>query len=59
MATKKPIIQCVIEQEYHAKFKELCKKDERSDSKLAGMIIRNYIDQYEKIHGEIKIEHKA
>ena len=58
MGTKKPIIQCILEQEYYEKFKTLCKKDERSESKLGGMIIKKYIDQYEEVHGEIKLNDK-
>lgn len=56
MGTKKPIIQCLIDVEYYKKFKMLCKKDERSESKLGGIIIKKYIDNYEEIHGEIKID---
>ena len=55
MATKKPIVQCILEKEYHEKFKALCKKEERSESKLGGMIIKKYIDRYEQDYGEIKI----
>lgn len=56
MGTKKPIVQSILEEEYYKKFKALCKKDERSESKLGGMIIRKYIDDYEAIHGKIKID---
>lgn len=56
MSTKKPRLQLIIEEEYYKKFKELCKKDDRTESNLGGKIIKNYIDQYETIHGEIKIE---
>lgn len=56
MGTKKPIVQAILEVEYYNKFKALCKRDDRSESKLGGIIIKNYIDQYEKIHGEIHTE---
>lgn len=56
MPTKKPRIQAILEQEYYDKYLYLCKRDNRSESNLGKMIIEKYIDEYEKIHGEIKIE---
>ena len=56
MGTNKPRIQAIVEQEYYEKFSYLCKRDKRSESNFASMIIEKYIDEYEKIHGEIKVE---
>lgn len=56
MPSKKPIVQAVLEESTYKKFKALCEKDERSGSKLAALIIKKYINDYEEIHGEIKIE---
>lgn len=56
MATNKPRIQVILEQDCYNKFKALCKKDDRTESKLGKKIIENYIEQYEQIHGEIKVE---
>lgn len=56
MPTKKPRIQTILEQEYYDKFSYLCKRDKRTESNLGKMIIEKYIDEYEQIHGEIKIE---
>lgn len=56
MPSKKPIIQAVMEEEIYKKFKQLCINDDRSASKLAGLIIKKYVLDYEEIHGEIKIE---
>ena len=56
MPTKKPRIQTILETEYYQKYKALCEKDGRTESNLGKYIIQNYIDQYEKIHGEIKID---
>lgn len=53
MPSKKPIVQTVVDNEIYTKFKALCKRDERSESKLAALIIKKYIEEYEKIHGEI------
>lgn len=56
MPSKKPIVQAVLDDNIYKKFKALCEKDERSVSKLAALIIKKYISDYEEIHGEIKIE---
>ena len=53
MPTKKPIIQTVIDEDTHNKFKEICRKEDRSESKMAAIIIKQYIEQYEKEHGRI------
>lgn len=56
MATKKPRVQALLEQEIYEKFKVLCEIEDRTESKLGGKIITEYIKQYESEHGEIKIE---
>ncbi len=53
MPTKKPIIQTVIDEDIYRKFKEICKKEDRTESKMAAIIIKQYIEQYEKEHGHI------
>lgn len=54
MPTKKPVIQCVMDEEIYKKFVELCKIEERTPSKKGAMIIAEYIRNYESEHGEIK-----
>lgn len=56
MPSKKPRIQAILEQKYYDKYCYLCKRDNRSESNLGKMIIEKYIDEYEKVHGEIKID---
>lgn len=53
MPTKKPVIQTVIDQKIYNKFKEICKKEDRTESKMAAIIIKEYIEQYEQEHGDI------
>lgn len=56
MPTNKPRLQVILEHEYAEKYKILCKRDGRTESNMGKRIIEKYIDDYEKIHGEIKIE---
>lgn len=56
MGTKKKIIQVILEDEYADKFIQLSKRDKRSASNLGSTMIEKYIDDYEKIHGEIKVD---
>lgn len=56
MATNKPRVQALLEHEVYKKFKILCELEDRTESKLSGKIITEYIKQYEAEHGEIKIE---
>ena len=56
MPTKKPRIQAILETEYYAKYQHLCKRDNRTESNMGKMIIEKYIDEYERIHGEIKTD---
>ena len=53
MPTKKPIIQTVIDEERYNKFKEICKREDRTESKMAAIIIRQYVEQYEKENGRV------
>ncbi len=53
MPTKKPVIQTVIDENIYNKFKEICKKEDRTESKMAAIIIKEYIEQYEQEHGDI------
>lgn len=53
MPTKKPVIQTVVEESVYNKFKEICKREDRSESKMAAIIIRQYIEQYEQENGRI------
>lgn len=54
MPSDKPRVQTLLENDIYKKFKIICKKDMRSESQLASLIITQYIKQYESIHGEIK-----
>lgn len=53
MPTKKPRVQAILEEEKYKKFMKICKIEERSESKLAGIAITKYIQEYEAEHGEI------
>ena len=53
MPTKKPVIQTVVYENIYNKFKEICNREDRSESKMAAIIIRQYIEQYEKENGRI------
>ena len=53
MPSYKPKVQILLDQEYHDKFKTLCKRERRSDSIMGAIMIEKYIDDYEKEHGEI------
>ena len=53
MPTKKPVIQTVVDENIYNKFKEICNREDRSESKRAAIIIRQYIEQYEKENGRI------
>ena len=53
MPTKKPVIQTVVDENIYKKFKEICNREDRSESKMAAIIIRQYIEQYEKENGRI------
>jgi hypothetical protein len=55
MPTKKPRVQTILEVETYNKFKALCEKEMRTESQLSSYIITNYINNYEKEHGNIKI----
>ena len=48
MPTKKPIIQTVIDEDIYYKFKEICKREDRTESKMAAIIIKQYVEQYKK-----------
>lgn len=53
MPTRKPVIQTVVEESIYNKFKEICNKEDRSESKMAAIIIKKYIEQYERENGRI------
>ncbi len=53
MPTKKPIIQTVIEEDIYNKFKEICKREDRTESKMAAIIIKQYVEQYERENGRV------
>jgi len=56
MPTNKPRLQIILEPEYAEKYKTLCKRDGRTESNMGKRIIEKYIEEYEKIHGEIHVE---
>lgn len=55
MPTQKHRIQAILEDDIYTKFKELCRIDDRTESKLASRIITEYINNYEKQNGNIII----
>lgn len=56
MPTKKPRVQALLEPKIYEKFKQLCMRDSRTESQMGGLIITEYIKQYETIHGVIEIK---
>lgn len=53
MPTNKPRVQSIIEPEVYSKFKYICQKEMRTESKMASYIICKYVEEYEKNNGEI------
>ena len=53
MPTKKPMIQTVTEEDIYNKFKEICKREDRTESKMAAIIIKQYVEQYERENGRV------
>lgn len=51
MPSYKPKVQVLLSEPYHEKYKELCKKERRSESKMGEIIIEYYIDKYEMENG--------
>ena len=47
MPSYKPKVQVLLNEEYHKKFKALCKKERRSDSIMGALMIEKYINEYE------------
>lgn len=58
MPSYKPKVQILLTEEYHQKFKSLCDTERRSDSVMGALMIEKYINDYEKMHGEIAIAEK-
>ena len=56
MPSNKPSLQAVVSKETYNKVKYLAKNDERSLSQYTARIVERYIEEYEKQHGEIKID---
>lgn len=56
MKKRNPIVQVVLTEKYYNKLVKLAEKETRSNSNQGARIIEQYIDQYEKEHGEIKID---
>lgn len=56
MPTKKPRIQTILDEIDYKKFQYLCKQESRTESKLAALVIKKYLKEYENLNGEIKIE---
>ena len=56
MPSKKPKIQSVLDPETHKKFQKICEMEHRSESQMAGIIIKKYISKHESEHGEIIID---
>lgn len=57
MPTNKNKMQYLLDDTYYQKFNNLSKKLKRkSASDMTKYIVEKFIDDYEEIHGEIKIE---
>lgn len=57
MPTNKNKMQYLLDDTYYQKFNALCKKLKRkSASDMTKYIVEKFIDDYEEIHGEIKVE---
>ena len=57
MPTNKNKMQYLLDDTYYLKFNALCKKLKRkSASDMTKYIVEKFIDDYEEIHGEIKVE---
>lgn len=57
MPTNKNKMQYLLDDTYYQKFNSLSKKLKRkSSSDITKYIVEKFIDDYEEIHGEIKIE---
>lgn len=56
MPSKKPYIQIRTTTETITKFEKIADENNRSMSNMGETIIKDYIKEYETIHGEIKIE---
>lgn len=57
MPTNKNKMQYLLDDTYYQKFNSLSKKLKRkSASDMTKYIVEKFIDDYEEIHGEIKIE---
>lgn len=56
MPTNKPKVQTLLTTKYFNKFKVIADQEERSISQMAAKMIESYIDEYEREHGEIKIQ---
>lgn len=55
MPTRNPIIQAVTDEVTNQKLKEIAKRDKRSVSNLAAIIIESFVEEYEKNNGEITL----
>lgn len=53
MPSAKPKVQALLDDDIYQKFQALCKKDKRSESNMGGLIITEYIENYEKEHGNL------
>ncbi|SHJ46691.1 hypothetical protein SAMN02745136_00101 [Anaerocolumna jejuensis DSM 15929] len=53
MPTDKPQLKTYINKQDKAKFSHIAKNDRRSDSNLLEYIVLNYIEDYEKEHGQL------
>lgn len=55
MPSKKPIITLRTDQETIEKLKNISEREKRSSNKQLEQILQNFIEQYEREHGEINI----
>lgn len=48
MSTKKPRIQALVKENTYIEFKEICEKENRSESNMAAIAIEEFIKRYKK-----------
>lgn len=56
MPTNKPRIQTIVDEITYRKFKEVCIIEQRTESQMAGIAIKKFIENYESQNGTINIK---
>lgn len=53
MPTKKPRIQALVKENTYIEFKEICEKENRSESNMAAIAIEEFVKKYKKENNNI------